>query len=308
MPLGHLNRSGTELPTVNEAATAVALAAYATWHSPDSDLAAMRHGFDHMLPEPGADVSVTSASVGGVSGRWVQVPESGEATVLYLHGGGGLLGSSYGYRDLGSRIARFGRARVFLADYALAPERPFPAGLNDVRAAFSGLVEQLGNRTEKLIMAGDSAGGGMAVALVAALVSEGAPLPAGVVALSPFADMTLSGESMTQLAAVDQISTPAAAEQMSNAYLGGHDPHDPLVSPVFADFTGFPPLLLQVGDCETLLDDALRLAERVSAAGGQVDLQIGEGLFHVYQMFADRVPEAEQALQAVGSFIRAQTS
>jgi acetyl esterase/lipase len=129
-----------------------------------------------------------------------------------------------------------------------------------------------------------------------------------VVALSPFADMTLSGESMTRLAAVDPISTRASAEQMFGAYLAGHDPHDPLVSPVFADLAGFPPLLSQVGDCETLLDDALRLAEKASAAGGQVDLQIGEGLFHVYQMFADRVPEAEQALETVGAFVRAQTS
>ncbi|MGV0834396.1 alpha/beta hydrolase fold domain-containing protein [Mycolicibacterium thermoresistibile] len=302
-----MNRTDTDLPIVNEEATAIAVAAYAPWHQPGIDMAGMRRGFDQMLPEPAADVSVTEGSVGGAPGRWVAVPESGEVTVLYLHGGGGTLGSSYAYRDLASRIARSGGARVFVPDYALAPENPFPAGLNDVRAAYDGLVQELGGNTEKLVVAGDSAGGGMAVSTVATVLAEKKPLPAAVVALSPFTDMTLSGESMTRFGEVDRLISRAAAEQMSGAYLAGHDPRDPRVSPVFADFTGYPPLLVQVGACELLLDDSVRLAEAVKAAGGQVELQVADGLFHVFHMFAAKLPEAQRALEDVGAFIRTHT-
>ncbi|BBZ05641.1 hypothetical protein MCHIJ_50780 [Mycolicibacterium chitae] len=308
MTIGNLGSTDTNLPAPNEAATAIAVEAYAPWRRPDIDVAARRRGFDRMLPEPAADVSVTEDSIGGVEGRWVSVPESGEATVLYLHGGGGILGSSYGYRDLASRIARSGGARVFVPDYALAPENPFPAGLNDARAAYNALVQELGGRTEKLVMAGDSAGGGMAVSTIATVIAEKKPLPAAVVALSPFTDMTLSGESMTRFGEVDPLISRTAAEQMAGTYLAGHNARDPRVSPVFADFAGFPPLLVQVGACELLLDDSVRLAEAAKAAGGQVELHIADGLFHVFHMFAAQLPEAQQALETVGAFIRMYTS
>jgi acetyl esterase/lipase len=292
---------------INEKAHRVAIDAYAPWHGPENDIAAMRAGFDRMLPDPAPDVLVSEAEVGGVAGRWVEVPQSGATCVLYLHGGGGVLGSSFAYRDLASRIARAARARVFVADFALAPEHPFPAGFDDARAAYSALLDEKDVDPRDLVVVGDSAGGGIAVALVAALGEWDLPRPACVVALGPFADLTISGNSMTELADIDPLVTREASEQMSAAYLAGHDPKDPKVSAIFADFTDFPPLLVDVGECEVLLDDSRRIVEAVNRHGGKAELHVGEGLIHVYQMFAGQLPEAQESIDGIGEFIARHT-
>ncbi|MGV0739713.1 alpha/beta hydrolase [Mycobacterium syngnathidarum] len=290
--------------TVNERARTVATEAYGAWHGPDSDIVSQRAGFDNMLPDPAPDVTVAEATVGGVSGRWVEAPGSGSTVALYVHGGGGVLGSSYAYRDLTSRIARAAGARVFVPDYALAPENPYPAGFDDVRSVYSALVTEHGTDPADLVVVGDSAGGGIAVAVVAALAEFDLPRPACVVVVSPFADLTISGESMSTRAEFDPLVTKATAETMSAVYLNGNDPRDPKLSPIFADFTGFPPFLVQVGECEVLFDDSRRLVDAVEAAGGIAEVQVGEGMVHDYHMWPHELPEAEKAIEAIGEFIR----
>ncbi|MGV0739716.1 alpha/beta hydrolase [Mycobacterium syngnathidarum] len=273
--------------SINEKAHRVATEAYAVWHGPDVGIAEQRAGFDAMLPR-----SPVRCHGRGVYGRWLEAPDAGPTVVLYLHGGG-VLGSSYVYRDLASRISRAARARVFVADFALAPESPFPTAFDQTRAAYTALVGETGIDPTDLVIAGDSAGAGMAIAFTASLSEWDLPRPACVVGFGPFADMTISGESMTTLAGVDPLVTRAAAEQMSAAYLAGHDPADPKVSAVFAEFTGFPPLLLDAGECEVLVDDSRRIAQAVESDGRAVELRIAEGMVHVYQMWAEQLPEAQ---------------
>lgn len=282
-------------------ATAVATAEYDKWHG--GDLPEMRAGFDEMMAAPDPDVSVTEAVVGGIPARWIVVPESADRVVLYVHGGGFMLGSSYGYRGLGSWIARAAGARVLLIDYRLAPEHAFPAAHEDVLAAYRALISDEGVAPSDIVVAGDSAGGGLALGAVIAVRDAGDALPAAVCLMSPFADLTLSSESINSLAAVDPLSSPEAAVTMSGAYLAGADPSDVRASPLVADFTGLPPLLIQVGSSEILLDDAIRIAERARAAKVPVELQIAYQMVHVFQMFPNEIPEAAAAIDDLGAFI-----
>ncbi|TAM73048.1 MAG: steryl acetyl hydrolase [Mycobacterium sp.] len=282
---------------------AIATAAYGSWHGDGVDLAGMRQGFDRMLPPPGPDVVVNDVVVGGVPGRQIEVAESGPTTVLYLHGGGFMLGSSVGYADLGARIARAARARVLLLDYSLAPERPFPAAYDDVLGAYHALLDR-GVEPDRLALAGDSAGGGLALAALIGLRDAGDPLPACGVLLSPFADLTLSGDTIELFAGADPVSSPEAAEQMVTGYLAGADPHDVRASPLFGDLTGLPPLLVQVGTSDILLADAVRVAERARGAGVSVDLEVAYEMVHVYQLFAHQLTEAQEAIDALGRFVQ----
>ncbi|WP_236977903.1 MULTISPECIES: alpha/beta hydrolase [Mycobacterium] len=282
---------------------AIATAAYGAWHGGGVDLAGMREGFDRMLPGPAPDAVVKDVVVGGVPGRQVEVGEPGPATLLYLHGGGFMLGSSAGYADLGARIARTARARVLLLDYSLAPERPFPAAYDDVLAAYHALLNH-GADPDHLVLAGDSAGGGLALAALVGLRDAGDPLPACAVLLSPFADLTLSGDTIELFAEADPVSSRESAEQMVAGYLAGADPRDVRASPLFGDLKGLPPLLVQVGTSDILLADAVRVAERARGAGVSVDLQVAYEMVHVYQLFAHELPEAQEAIEAIGRFVQ----
>jgi epsilon-lactone hydrolase len=291
---------------VSQRVNEIAAQAYGTWLGPDATIDTMRAGFDTMCPEPPADAVVTPGTVGGVPGLWVSVPESGPAVVVHFHAGGYLIGSSRSHRDLAARIARAAGASVFLPDYRLAPEHPAPAALDDALAVYRGVLERPDVTPGALVVSGDSAGGGLTLALLVALRDAGDPLPAAGFLCSPWADLTLSGDSMAGREAVDPLVNRDLLGQMADGYLGDSriDPADPRVSAVFADLAGLPPLLVQAGTSEVLEDDAIRIVDRVLAAGGDATLQLGYEMVHVFQMFADRIPEAQRAIERIGGFVR----
>jgi len=194
--------------------------------------------------------------------------------------------------------------RVLFPEYRLAPEHPFPAAIDDVRAVWRWLRTDQQLSARSMAVAGDSAGGGLAVALLVATRDAGDALPAAAVLMSPTVDLTNSGASMTDRADEDPISTPALLRQLASDYLAGADPKTPLASPLFASLSGLPPLLVQVGTADLLLSDSQRLAEAAAEAGVDVSLEVGEGLPHVYQL-ALGTPEAAQATERVGKFLLA---
>ena len=259
---------------------------------------------DRLHPVPD-DVLVTDVTAGGVPAHWLTAPGTDPGRVLlFLHGGGFELGSVRSDGELAARLGRAAGMRVLFPEYRLAPEHPFPAALDDVLAAWHWLRTDQGLSGASLAVAGDSAGGGLAVALLVATRDAGQDLPAAAVLMSPTVDLTSSGASMTERADQDPISTPAMLRQFAADYLAGADPKTPLASPLFASLTGLPPLLIQVGTADLLLSDAERLAAAATHAGVDVTLQIGEGLPHVYQLLLG-TPEAAQATEQIGKFLRA---
>lgn len=256
----------------------------------------------HCVPE--ADVTTTDVTIDRLAALWVRTPAvSEDRTVLYLHGGGYALGSPHVYRDLTSRIGRAAGARVLVPDYRLAPEHPFPAAVEDALTSYRWLLAG-GASPDRIVIAGDSAGGGLALAVLVALRDRGQPLPAAGICQSPLVDMEGTGASMDTRAEIDPLLSRQAVQQIAAAYLAGTDPRNPLAAPLHADFAGLPPLLIQVGEREVLLDDALRVADRARAAGVDVTLQRFDGMPHVFQMFASFLPEARDAIQRIGSFVR----
>ncbi|MGV0740516.1 alpha/beta hydrolase [Mycobacterium syngnathidarum] len=280
----------------------VVTAAYAPVYA-TQDLAERRHAYDAMQPDPSPGTTVEEAVVGGVRGRWIAAPEAGPDVVLYLHGGAYLLGSSLGYRGLAARVSAATRSRLFVPDYSLAPESPFPGAYDDTLAVYRALVKDKQVQPENIVLMGDSAGGGLALATALGLRECGDPLPAALVALSPFADLTVSGASYGRNDDDPIGAPPERTRQAVGAYVGDADPTDWRISPLFGDFAGLPPILLQAASCERLLDDAVRVAERVRAAGGVVDLQIYYEAAHVFQMFFADLPQAARAIDEVGLFV-----
>jgi monoterpene epsilon-lactone hydrolase len=259
---------------------------------------------DRLHPVPD-DVLVSDVTAGGVPAHWLTAPGTDPGRVLlFLHGGGFELGSVRSDGELAARLGRAAGMRVLFPEYRLAPEHPFPAALDDVRAAWHWLRTDQGLSAASVAVAGDSAGGGLAVALLVATRDAGQDLPAAAVLMSPTVDLTSSGASMTERVDQDPISTPAMLRQFAADYLAGADPKTPLASPLFASLTGLPPLLIQVGTADLLLSDSERLAAAATHAGVDVTLQIGEGLPHVYQLLLG-TPEAAQATEQIGNFLRA---
>ena len=231
----------------------------------------------------------------------IGVPDArNDRGVLYFHGGGYVLGSLDTHAELMARIAASCRAPVLGVDYRLAPEAPFPAAVDDAVASYERLIEQ-GISPDAIVVAGDSAGGGLAMALLLALKNAGKPLPAGAMLLSPWTDLTATGDSLKTRAELDPMISPDLLQPMADTYVADGDAADPLASPLFGDLSGLPPLLIQVGDHEVLLDDSTRLAERARAANVDVSLDIVDGAFHVFQNQPD-LPESVTALQAMGEF------
>jgi len=251
-----------------------------------------------------ADIRTERLSAGGVPAEWVVAPEaSADRTVLYLHGGGYVVGSINTHRDLASRLSRAARARALVIDYRVAPEHPYPAAVEDATAAYRWLLAT-GASPPRIVIAGDSAGGGLTVATLVALRDGAQPLPAAGVCLSPWVDLEGSGESMTTKAAVDPLIDRDRLRRTAAYYLAGQDPRTPLAAPLYANLSGLPPLLIQVGTAETLLDDSTRLAERARKAGVNVTLEPWEDMIHVWQAFAAILPEGQQAIERIGEFIR----
>jgi epsilon-lactone hydrolase len=246
------------------------------------------------------DVAIEPVDAAGVSAHWVTTPAiAAPRVVLFLHGGGYHLGSMTSHGELVARIGRAAQARVLFLDYRLAPEHPFPAAVDDALAAYRWLRRS----TSDIVLAGDSAGGGLAMALMVALRDAGDPLPGAAAVMSPWVDLALSGSSFLERAADDPVLTPELLRGLAAGYLHTASPRDPLVSPLHAELSRLPPLLIQVGSREILFSDADRLATAMRAAGGDVTLEVGDGLTHVYQTIGD-APEAIAATDRIGTFLR----
>ena len=254
----------------------------------------------HEVPD---DVLIEEVTAGGVPAYWLTAPGADAGRVLlFMHGGGYELGSLRSDGELAARLGRAGGMRVLFLEYRLAPEHPFPAAIDDVLAAWRWLRGDEGLSATSVAVAGDSAGGGLAVALLVGARDAQDRLPACAVLMSPTVDLTSSGPSMTERADQDPISTPAMLRQFASKYLQGADPKAPLASPLFASLNGLPPLLVQVGTADLLLSDSERLATAAIEAGVDVTLEIAEGLPHVYQLNLG-TPEAAQATQQIGTFL-----
>ncbi|MBM3222655.1 MAG: alpha/beta hydrolase [Candidatus Tectomicrobia bacterium] len=265
-----------------------------------------RQGFDMLAAKfPLApDVRCDAVDANGVAAAWVVAPGADTGrTLLYLHGGGYVIGSINTHRDLAARLSRAAAARVLLIDYRLAPEHPHPAAVDDAVTAYRWLLQQ-GAAPTSTVIAGDSAGGGLTVAALVALRAAGAPLPAAGVCISPWVDLEGIGDSMSSKASVDPIVQLPGLQWFAGLYLNGAHPRTPLAAPLYADLHGLPPLLIHVGTAETLLDDATRLAARAQAAGVEVTLDAWEGMIHVWHLFAAMLPEGQQAIERVGAYIR----
>jgi epsilon-lactone hydrolase len=258
-------------------------------------------GLLHPMPE---DVLVSEVDAGGVPAHWLTAPRADIGRVLlFLHGGGYELGSLRSDGELAARLGRASGMRVLFPEYRLAPEHHFPAAIDDVLTAWHWLRTDQGLSETSIAVAGDSAGGGLAVALLVATRDAGQALPAAAVLMSPTVDLTSSGASMTERADQDPISTPAMLRQFAADYLAGANPTTPLASPLFASMAGLPPLLIQVGTADLLFSDSERLAAAAVEAGVHVTLDIGEGLPHVYQLMLG-TPEAAEATEQIGEFLR----
>ena len=253
------------------------------------------------------NVTVSTTRAGGVHAEWIDpVGFATDKVLLYLHGGGYCICSLDTHRGLAARLALASCAHVLILDYRLAPENRFPAALEDALAAYRWALAQ-GIPSKQIAIGGDSAGGGLTVATAVNLREEGQNLPAALFLLSPWTDLTFSGESHRTRKLIDPIfSGESSSLNFGPAYLGVHDPSNPLVSPLFADLHDLPPTLIHVGSDEILLDDSTRLEERLRAAGVDARLEIWEGMWHVFQIFAPYVPEAQQAIREIGDFISEQ--
>jgi acetyl esterase/lipase len=274
---------------------------------PDTDAAAMRRGMEQMTASMAlpADVVTESVTANGVPAEWVSTPSAGDRhALLYLHGGAYVVGSVNTHRDLAGRLSRASGARVLNVDYRLAPEHPHPAAVEDATAVYRFLLNQ-GYEPGRLAVAGDSAGGGLTVATLVALRDAGTPLPATGVCLSPWVDLEGIGESMTARAHLDPMVQKEHLVRMAQWYLGGLSPRTPLAAPLYADLSGLPPLYIQVGTAETLLDDSTRLAERARKAGVDVTLEMWDDMIHVFQAFAAVLPEGQEAVEKIGRHLRA---
>ena len=269
------------------------------------DVAVQRPLFEEMIaaqPAP-ADVVVTPGELGGVPVVTIEIDGvASRGTIFHIHGGAFAIGSARSSVGLGADMARRTAMRVVSVDYRLAPEHPYPAALEDVTAGYRSLVEQAGP-AEPVVVSGESAGGNLAVELLIAGKPDGLTMPVALVLMSPVTDLAATGQSYTDKDDVDPVLSAAAIRTRVADYIGDGDPTDPLVSPIFADLTGLPPLLIQAGSHEVLLDDATRLAARAAAHDVAVVLDVTAGVPHVFQAFAAFLDEGAVALDRVARFI-----
>ncbi|WP_065754289.1 alpha/beta hydrolase [Bradyrhizobium paxllaeri] len=296
-------RAGEDIATAPiDRAIARIRAVYRGWNR-DTSVTQMRRDWDAAFGGSTAPVTCERISASGVDGEWISpagAPQ--DKAILYFHGGGFRIGSVSSHRDLIAQIAVASGCRVLGINYRLAPEHPFPAALDDALAAYDWMLG-LGLQPGNVAFAGDSAGGNLALATMLALRERKRPLPVLAVLMSPWTDLSATGASYLSRAKADPIHQRPMILALARNYLGEGDPYDPLVSPLYADLGGLPPLLIQVGDRETVLDDSVMLADMARAAGVDVDLQVWDGMIHVFQMFGTELPEAHQAIASIAQFL-----
>jgi acetyl esterase/lipase len=286
-----------ELATVRELLSAVDLGALT--------IAERRAATESVAGPPPPGTAVEPADAGGVPAEWVIAAGVAAGRVLlYLHGGAYQIGSPATLRPMIALLSGAAQARVLSIDYRLAPEHPFPAAVDDAVAAYRSLVRG-GTDPASIAIAGDSAGGGLALATLVALRDAGEPLPAAAVALSPWTDLALTGDSLRTRAGVDVMLKPDGMRETAATYLAGADPRHPHASPLYADLHGLPPILIHVGDAELILDDSTRFATRARAAGVDITLEVWDEMPHVWHAFAGLLPESDQAIRRIGDWLRA---
>ena len=269
----------------------------------------MRADFAANALPPTEAATITAVDANGVPGEWITVPGSDpNRRLLYVHGGGYVIGSTATHRRLCEDIAAASGCSILNLDYRLAPEHPFPAAVDDAIAGLQFMQENGPDgpgAAQSTFVAGDSAGGGLTLATLLAARERGVAMPNAAVGISAWTDMAVTGESITTRADADPLITDAAMiKLMAAAYVGGGNAEDPLASPVYADYAGLPPLLLQVGDAEVLLDDTRRVTERARAAGVDVTEEVWDEMFHVWHAFAPMLPEGREAISRIGEFVK----
>ena len=249
-------------------------------------------------------VDWSSMDVGGIRGLWGNpVGARTDQVLLYLHGGGYIVQSVNTHRRLGGHLAKAAGCRVFLVDYGLAPENPHPGPVADTTAAYRWMLDNQ-FRPDQIAIAGDSSGGGLALATMLKVHADKMPLPAAVVAFSPWTDLEMLGDTVVSNADRDQFVTADGLRALAENFLAGGDPRDPLAAPIYGDYSGGSPIYIQVGADEVLLDDSLRVADSARNAGTAVTLDVFPGMQHVFQMRAGSLPEADDAIARVGVWLR----
>ena len=273
---------------------------------PQATLAEMRTvslAFGNLTSEP-ASVTSTPVDAGGVPAQWL-TPQgaSTDRVLMYVHGGGYVMMSAATHRKMVGHIAKATGCRALNVDYRLAPEHPHPAAVNDAVTAYQWLLSQ-GIKPQHIAIAGDSAGGGLCLATALKLRDMSVSLPAALAPISPWTDMEGTGASMKSRAAVDMIVTPDAITQLGGVFLNGGSPRDPYASPLHAELQGLPPIYIQVGDEEVLLDDSTRFAAKAKQAGVEVAIEIFPEMQHVFQIAAGNMPEADAAVAKIGAWLK----
>ena len=249
------------------------------------------------------DIATSRVGANGVPSEWISAPESAsDRVILYLHGGGYVIGSVRTHRALVSHLARAAKSRVLALDYRLAPEFPFPAPVEDAISSYRWLLSQ-GISPEKISIAGDSAGGGLVISALVALKNVGEPLPSAGICISPWVDMEATGGSYTSNAEADPSVSRSRILKMAETYMDGKNPRAPLASPIHADLSGLPPLMIQVGGIEVLLDDSNMLKSAAEAANVSVNMEIWDHMPHVWHHYAPILPEAREAIGKIGEFL-----
>lgn len=275
--------------------------------SPQELRAAMAAAFS-AFPSAG-EVKCEPVNANGVKAEWITANNAApDRVIMYLHGGGYVMGSIETHRELVARLSKAAQARGLVLDYRLAPENPFPAAVDDSITAYRWLLAQ-GYKPERIVIAGDSAGGGLAVSTLVALRDLGTPSPAAAVCISPWVDFEAEGESMTSRATQDPLVSREMILNLAKMYMGEKGSlREPLAAPINAYLNDLPPLFIQVGNAETLLDDSTRLEDKAKEAGVDVTLQIWDEMPHVWHLAAPVLPEGQEAIDKIGDFVRQRTA
>jgi monoterpene epsilon-lactone hydrolase len=274
--------------------------------NPNKTIDEMRRGVESLSKLAGlpSKTNVEKIKLNNISAEWVCSKEAREdRVILYLHGGGYNICSPNTHRELSAYISMASSAKVLLIDYHLAPEHPFPTALEDATLTYRWLLKN-GFSGGDIALAGDSAGGGLAIATSISLRDGGNPPPTSIACISPWTDLEMSGNSIKTHAQIDPMLNLQSIKLMASNYIGENDPRNPLISPIYANLKGIPPMLIHVGSDEMLLDDSTRIAEKAKSAGVDVTLKIYDKMWHVWHLNAKLMPEAKNAIKELGSFIR----
>lgn len=280
---------------------------FADRKAPDRPIAQRRREWEEeaLLQVLPAGASWSETVAGGIASEWMDMPDAvGDRVFLLLHGGGYIAGSPKTHRRMAANLGQATGMRVLVPDYRLAPEHPFPAGVEDVIAAYDWLRAQ-GISAANIVVGGDSAGGGLALSMLLRLRETGAEMPRAAVLLAPWTDLTVSSESYERLRHLDPIITREGLREAGLWYAGESDPADPRMSPLFADVAGLPPMLIHAGGDEVMVDDSRIFAERARAVGVDVEFKIFPGMWHVFQGAGTTIPEARTAIAEIGDYVRA---